>query len=364
MHRIRNHIIVSLSAIIICLVSSTMKAQAQVLLLPHLPVQPFQLMHPRPFGLELVAPEPGTWHLGLSYAYGNTQHTSELVATLHSVGFQTAQAFDPGIGELIADTWPFAHAYHIDLEVQALQFEAVRSFGDRWDVGVRVPWLIVGPTPIDGLPSWWHRSLGFPNGTRDFFPGSESTLFLSHDGHRITEIDLDVRGLGNVDIWLGRSFLLVGATSHRAWLTISAPTADLDGLGESAWRTGLRWAIAIPIGPTHLDAGIGWTSGGGHTPTGRAASAWHLWSSLTIPVSRRISLGIFARADSSPFRDDTDGQLGHTTAEFSLGASLRLGNATLLQLAVGEDFPGMGLNPDFSIQLRVVRIIPTGGSSQ
>lgn len=325
---------------------------AQFLPPPLTLVQPLQLSHPRPFGLELSTPHSLGWSWALSYAYGNTHETSDLVASSHLNASGNEEAFDPGTAEAISARFPERQAYHIDLEVQVLQFEAVRALANGYDAGVRIPWYTVSPTFVDGFPTWWHDRLGISNEPRSFFDQEESSLFLSHSGASVVETDLRSEGFGNLDLWAGRTFPLARGR-HRAWVSVSAPTADLPELGRPDWKIGARWAAFVPVGKTFLSGGVGWTSGGGETPTTDAADTWHIWTSMTYSLSSRFSLGVFARADTSPYKD-LGGQLGHETAEFSVGGSLKIGESSLVQLAVGEDFPGMGLNPDFSIQLRLV----------
>ena len=56
------------------------------------------------------------------------------------------------------------------------------------------------------------------------------------------------------------------------------------------------------------------------------------------------------RLDDSVFADVDPGKAGRATGEFAIGFGAPLCQSLRLQLVLGEDFPGMGMAPDFSIQ--------------
>jgi len=99
----------------------------------------------------------------------------------------------------------------------------------------------------------------------------------------------------------------------------------------------------------------GWTFQGGGTPTtDDAADTWHAWAGYDLGLARWLDVGLLIRGDSSPYRGRVEGRLAEWVARWALGATLRLSPTVGLQLALGEDIPGVGLSPDFSLQTRLL----------
>ena len=155
--------------------------------------------------------------------------------------------------------------------------------------------------------------------------------------------------------WGGWHWSVGESGEQRAWVTVSAPLDDNGPWGDRGSSGGVRWVISNRWSGLGLYGGLGWTFQGGEAGTlGDAADTFHAWAGADISLGRNWALLVMFRVDDSVFADVDSGKAGRTTGEFAIGFSAPLGESVRLQLVLGEDFPGMGMAPDFSIQGGVV----------
>lgn len=319
---------------------------------PLVSVSPLWAGFLRPEGLELQRPEGQGWHFAVGFAYGNTAQYSPEVVYAHDASSGVGSALDTETVNSARELWPTADIFAVDTEVLRFDLEARYSFVSRWEVGIRLPVWKLGGTIADEWPSWLHDAIGVSNNGRDSFPNGQTFIALrpqSGGSWDLTE-ETSAEILG-ASLWGARSWGIGENGWHRLWLTVSAPGSDSDAFGEMGWGTGLRWAVGAQSGGVGYYGGVGWTKQGGQAASlGDAADTFHAWLGVSASLGKGWSAEAMFRADGSPFADVDDGKAGRSTGEFAIGLSVALGSQVRWHLALGEDFPGMGMNPDFSIQ--------------
>ncbi len=314
-------------------------------------VSPLWAGHLRPEGMELQVLDHQGWTFSVSYAYGNTFFVSPDIVETHieinGVGADlTQEALDQALY-----LWPQSDLYSLDTETSRFDIEAGYSSG-RWFGGVRVPVWSFGGTHLDDWPSGMHDLLGVSNGGREFFPEGRTVVALMPPGGRSWsfEGEQSARVMGLTG-WGGRRWSMGENGGQRVWVALSAPVDDDGPWGNMGSSGGVRWSISKGWDGLGLYGGLGWTHQGGDAGTlGDAADTFHAWGGADISLGKRWALLTMFRVDDSVFADVDPGKAGRATGEFAIGFAAPVGKSVRLQLVLGEDFPGMGMAPDFSIQ--------------
>ncbi|RLE27410.1 MAG: hypothetical protein DRJ61_17445 [Acidobacteria bacterium] len=318
-------------------------------------VSPLWAGHLRPEGIELQDLDDQGWTFSVSYAYGNTFFVSPEIVETHTEINGAGAELTQEVLDRAQYLWPQEDLHAIDTETSRFDLEAAYSSG-RWFGGIRVPVWSMGGTHLDGWPSGMHDFLGVSNNGREFFPEGRTVVALmppgdlswSFDGKQSTQV-LGLTG------WGGRRWSLGENGGQRVWVVLSAAIDDDGPWGNMGSSSGVRWSISNRWGGLGLYGGLGWTFQGGDAGTlGDAADTLHVWGGADISLGKRWALLTMFRIDDSVFADVDPGKAGRATGEFALGFAAPLGEHLRLQLVLGEDFPGMGMSPDFSIQGAVV----------
>ena len=341
------------------IVSGSVAAQEPA---PLAAVSPLWVGHLRPEGLELDDTRTRGWIFALSFAYGNTFSTAGEVIDIHNDLDGPGEPLSREVFDRTREVFPERDVYSIDTEIGRLDLEAMWS-GAEWFAGVRAPIVSVGGSPMDSWATWMHDFLGVSNAGRDFFPERRTVVALApvDGGDWWIDDDQGFR-LTAVTGWGGRRWAVGDHGFHRLWATISTAVGGNDPWGDGGFSTGLRWAFGSRSDSLGWYGGLGWTVQGGDAGTlGKAADTFHAWLGGDISLGKNWALLALFRADGSVFADVDPGKAGRTTGEFALGFAAPLGEAWRLRMVLGEDFPGMGIPPDFSIQAAVVWKPKAGG---
>jgi len=340
--------------VVVLLVVSSVGLMAQEMP-PLAAVSPLWIGHLRPEGLELQEIEDQGWTFSASYAYGNSFFASPEITQTHAEINGIGADLTQEVLDQSRYLWPQIDLFTIDTEASRFDIEAAYAWG-RWFGGMGVPVWRFGGTRLDGWPTGTHDLLGVSNNGREYFPEGRTTVVLmpsdgglwSFEGSQSTQ----VMGLNG---WGGLRWSFGNGGRQKLWLAFSAPVGSDGPWGNRGWNGGPRWSISSRWGGLGLYGGLGWTHQGGDAGTlGDAADTFHGWGGADISLGRNWALLVMFRIDDSVFADVASGKAGRTTGEFALGFAAPLGREVRFQLVLGEDFPGMGMPPDFSIQGRLI----------
>lgn len=318
---------------------------------PLSPLHPFALGAGRPSGLELASPDDH-WVCSVQIAYGNSFRADDGVVAAHAL----VDGAGGPLSDLAFDTAAAADAdrttWMVDAETVRLDLEVQRSWGSRAFIGGRLSTWRLGGTFLDALPERWHDLIGFGRDGRELFPNRATQIRVSRNGRSLETSTASCWQLGDATLWGGLRLPGRGRWHHRTWLAATLPGgADFGAAGPAA---GLRWAGLLELDDATWFGGVGWTVlGRGSWPADRTRTTWHAWAGFDRALGRRWGAGVVARADDSQFRDRLDGRPAARSAQLALGPWFLLSDVTTLHLSLGEDFPGMGSSPDFSVHARV-----------
>jgi hypothetical protein len=247
----------------------------------------------------------------------------------------------------------------LDGETWRLSFSARHGFSDRVEAGLEVPIVFHGGGVLDGLIEGWHDLWGMWDGDRGASPRNQLdygyrdggrepiavrsaqggigdvrllagvALFRPEDGSR----ELALRG--SLELPTGDGSRLLGSGSVDAALSVDAVERGLASLGITGFgRLGLLASSdgdVLPERQRHLVAfgglGLAWRAGG------------------------RVDLKAQVDGHGSFYRSEL-AQLGSGSLQLTVGAAIRLGTATVLDVAVGDNL-FVDTVPDFLVNVAV-----------
>lgn len=276
--------------------------------------------------------------------------TAELVAP-GSIDFDLT--FDMANDEDEADR--LGEVLVIDSESRIINLSLRRRFGERFEVGIEVPYIDHSGGSLDNVIYEFHDAVGLSNSTREG-PDDEFELFFARDGVTLFEMNTPTSGIGDVQVNAAVDF---GKFTLRGGVKI--PTGDPDKLTGSG-------AADISIGAygdsstTLFDRELGYSGfvgilvlGEGEVlpglqrdvvPFGGLAAQWH--------ATERFSLLTQLSAQGAYFDANLD-ELGGETFQLAFGADYRFpGQGLLLRFAIAEDIAAAAA-PDFALHLSIRR---------
>ena len=244
----------------------------------------------------------------------------------------------------------------LDGETSRLEFSYRRGFGDRWELGVELPYVTHQSGGLDSVIEEWHDIFGFPDGPRD---GRERDLleFLVVDNNAaLVDLTDNADGLGDVRVFGG--YQLQDSKRYKSALRfgLKLPTGDESTL--------------LGSGGTDVSLGLSgdWLSPGGRgdlamfyrlnlTYVGEPAFlsdryeefVGQVVGGVTWRVVPAVGLTVQANIRSALYDSDIE-MLGETSVALTFGGDIRLSDRLGLLIAVGEDIK-VGSTPDVSFQL-------------
>jgi len=279
--------------------------------------------------------------------------TAELVSTGN---FDFTFSFDVANDEDEADRG--GENLVIDSESRVLNFSLRRGFGERFEVGIDVPYVSHSGGSLDSLIFDFHDFVGLSNSTREG-PSNQFRLLFEREGVTLFDMDTPMSGVGDVQ-------LCAAVRMDKMTLRggIKLPTGDPDKLTGSGatdaslgvYRTGATTLFNRSLGYTGFIGAL--VLGDGEVlpglqrdvvPYGGVALRW--------AATERFSLATQWYVQGPYFDIDLD-ELGGNTVQLSFGADYRFPkHGLLLRMAIVEDIAAAAA-PDFALHLSIRRYSP------
>jgi hypothetical protein len=237
----------------------------------------------------------------------------------------------------------------IDAESQVLSLSLRRRIGERFELGVDVPYVSHSEGFLDSVIYDFHNLVGLPNSNRDG-PTDQYRLFFERQGTVLFDTAAPTSGLGDVQF---SAAMQLGKATLRA--AVKAPTGDPDKLTGSG-------AVDLSLGiyggsvTSFFDRDLSYSGFAGllalgdgeilpalqrsTVPYGGAALRWQMTERLALATQLYVQ---------GPYFDANLDELGGTTFQLAFGADIRL-QGTLLRFAIIEDVAA-GAAPDFALHL-------------
>jgi len=342
-------------AILGLLLAGILLPEASAEVPPLAAVSPLRIGVLQPQGLELqLEGDPG-WSCAFSTAYGNSFSFSPEVLEAHRIIDGRGRPMSPEAFEFAVRNFPGADLYAVDAEVLRIDLEVSFQALSGFFAGGRLSSFELGGTGLDSWPESLHSFLGIDDNGREAFPRGETFIGTAPAGESWMVSDEESLRPVSIEIWGGRRWELGKQAWHRAWISFGIPLSEMHGFGARKPSIGIRWMAGRSFSALSVYGGLGFSLGGGDAGTlGNAENCFHYWAGLSLPLGKDVDAELMARIDDSPFERVDPGKAGRSTGEFAVGLSFPLSQPLRLALALGEDFPGMGLPPDFSLQCRLL----------
>lgn len=309
-----------------------------------------------PFDPAMAAdPGPGRWDVFFSLSYVNLWADSGQLAALRRPRGETRQPVLPDELRDLERLYPGASIYHLDLEGWRSDLYLSRGLWEGTAVTLHLPWMEVGRPHWDAIAERWHSLAGLPNADREVFPRGGSLVYLRGPGGTIERRGLDTSGLGDVGVALSLAAgHWLGAT-HRAVLSLEAPTGRRGTLlGSGGWDLGARWFAAWEGRRTTLLAGAGYTrlAAAGALLGARRDDLWHLMGGLDWRLRPSLTASLRVLWERSPLAAFLgSGQSARPALSERFGVAAPITARTWLAFEMGQDWNGAGIAPDYSFHL-------------
>ena len=235
----------------------------------------------------------------------------------------------------------------IDGESTSFMLSGRYGIGYQVEVGMEIPFLIVGGGFLDGFIENFHSAFGFPNAGRGYAARNRLLYRYQRDGITMINMERSSQGLGDVRLMCGWQFYE------------SAP--------NKAQRMSFRASLKLPTGDTGSFHGSGstdlalWVVGDndfkmpyGHVTLFGAAGAMAMTQGKILPDQQQplvgfgalgigyspadwITLKIQTNAHTSFYRDSDLKQIDSASAQLTIGGALVFSAKTSLDIGVTED---------------------------
>ncbi|MDG2316028.1 MAG: DUF3187 family protein [Gammaproteobacteria bacterium] len=251
-----------------------------------------------------------------------------------------------GVEELVLDgeTWRTSLFYR-------------SSLGDKWVVGIELPFYQNSGGFLDDIVDAWHSFFRLPDANRNL--RMEDQLRYHYKDNGVTRYFLDKRSSGIGDVQVSFSRHLFGESSLVFKGTLKLPSGDPDILTGSG-GTDLSFSVfqensAILVGiPTGLYWGAGLMMIDDSDLFTDRHEDWVAFGTLGAgwPVLQNFGLKVQFDSHSKFYRSELD-EMGKASIQVSVGGWWSLGERRQLNVAIGEDLivrtsPDISINIDFS----------------
>lgn len=245
----------------------------------------------------------------------------------------------------------------IDAEIRTLNVALRHRIGERFEIGLDVPYVSYSGGFLDNVIYEFHQIFGFSNASREG-PRDQFRLYMEKDGVTLYEASETSSGIGDVQF---SAAMRLGSTTLRA--SVKAPTGDADkltGSGAADLALGIYGGGTTTLLERSLSysgfAGVLALGDGDVLPTLQKNVVPYGGLALRWQASARFALAtqLYAQA---PYLDASLDDLGGPTFQLAFGGDYRFpAQNLLLRFAIAEDVD-LAASPDFAMHLSLRRYI-------
>jgi len=225
------------------------------------------------------------------------------------------------------------------------------GLGQRWELGLEVPWISHDGGDLDGLIEDWHSWWNLPDGNREALPRDRLQYRYRRQGETLLDLASSEEGLGDVRAQLAYQL----TAGDGEWLALRAHTSlatgdagRLTGSGGNTLGASLHYGRQGLLGNPrwHLQGSLGglWMA----DPDLLATRVNDVvgFGSLTLAWSASPRLSVKLQLDGhTPLYDSALTELGDPAWQLVLGGSLQLAPSLVLDAWLSEDI-AVDTSPD------------------
>jgi hypothetical protein len=247
-----------------------------------------------------------------------------------------------------------AEQMEVDGETVRLAWHFLYGMAPGWNVGVTLPYYIVGGGFLDSSIEGWHRAFGLPNANREARPHNQINYNYTRDGTTLLDMHNSGQGIGDVRVESGHA--LREGLALRAQLKLPTGRTNLL-LGNKAWGGALWLDYALPFDIAsrfegYASAGLDYTGKGdvlpelqrNFVPFGGVGLSCRLFSQLSAEMQWAVHGPLYKDSEMPPLK-----RFG---APLSFGVNYKFSPQTELDVLVQEDTSVYG-SPDFVLHFAV-----------
>ena len=238
----------------------------------------------------------------------------------------------------------------IDGETAVLDMQFLRGWGDKWALGIHLPFIQHRGGQLDGFIQNYHDELGLPDGSRPGAPGDRMAFIVRHRGEELLNLSEPRSGMGDMGLLLVYQWSDKEGSRQSLHAKLKLPTgdaADLTGSGGvdyANWlafeqRLAMNWTMSGYLGFARLGKGD-------ILPALQKQSAFFGGAGLEWSYSSRLVLRLQADMHSGLYKE-TDFRFLNEALILNMGGAVALTDQLALDVAVGEDI-FVGASPDVS----------------
>jgi hypothetical protein len=256
---------------------------------------------------------------------------------------QLSTRFGLDVSNIATDNSSSDEAIVLDGETYVATLGLRFGLADHLQVGVDLPWVWQKTGFLDGFIENFHNLFGFPNADRDNLPKYKINYDYSHANGDDFQLGHQTNGIGDIRLIAAWQWLDTEQSAASLQAAIKAPTGDAgDFTGSGGWDVSLALSaqrdFALEKGMAALWGGLGgsWL-GDGDVLQDRvenwAVSGWlgAGWSPLNW-LALKVQLDGNSALYQSGLRE-----IGNPAVLLTVGGTLGLGEATTLDIGLGED---------------------------
>ena len=239
--------------------------------------------------------------------------------------------------------WAEQEEIVLDGEIYVVTLGLRYGLAKHLEIGFDLPWVFQNSGSLDNFIENFHDFFGLPNSDRNNMSNNKiNYTYTNNDGNNFL-LDHDTNSIGDIRLLAAWQWLDTEQTAARLQAWIKTPTGDSDKLtGSGGWDFSLSLSLQrnfiLEKGSASLWGGFGgsWLDDGDVLP-GRAEN-WVVSGWMGAGWSPLSWFGLKLQFDShSALYDSQLRELGRTAMMLTIGGTLGLGDATVLDIGVGED---------------------------
>ncbi len=237
----------------------------------------------------------------------------------------------------------------ITLDGQSTRFSLDARYGvaKNFEIGMVIPYIILGGGFTDGFIDWFHNTFGFPAGDRDYAPKNRLLYQYQKDQQVLLTVDKSSHGIGDIQLMGGFQIYQSPVKPSRAIslrTSLKLPTGDNQQLHGSGSTDLSLWITAGEdfrprIGHMSLFAAggvMGMTDGDVLKDQQRNWVGFGLLG-LGWSPGRWIAFKIQANGHTSFYKNSKLNELDGSSVQLTFGGTLAFSKTINLDLGVTED---------------------------
>lgn len=247
----------------------------------------------------------------------------------------------------------------LDGESTRLTLSGRYGIGRQAELGMEIPFLILGGGFLDNFIESYHSTFGFPNGGREM--AGRNRLLFRYQKNGVTLLNREQSGQGLGDVSVTGGWQLYQSADERRHLalrgSLKLPTGDTDSLFGSGstdlalWMTGsMRRDFDLGQFSLFGAAGVMGMTKGKILPDQQRPAVGFGALGVGFSPAQWIELKIQANAHTSFYSGSDLAEVSGASAQLTVGGALHFSAKTSLDVGVTEDIV-VGTSPDVVFHL-------------